>query len=583
MSKSFDEEETYYGILMDKKGIADNTCIYIPQYLIKGCVLDDDGTRLFIDELEYTYLMFNDTEIMLSNIENTVGFVISERELLNLYPDCSIDKAKQKYFDFIYKRAYIGFYYPEHDAIKIVNIPLEKTRNTVTDLQSGDKFNIEPLSESDKELLGEQLEENDGASLIVIEANLFKKIMESNDADMREQLNQIYSNYEEMNSHFLDEEDDEQSTIDNDLKENSNIEFQAKKNIVREMKQFFDAKIIGQEEAKKDVISAIIMNQLSDKSRNCCLLVGPTGSGKTLIAETVSEYFNMPMEIIDTTQLTMPGYVGANIEDFLARLLEKSNGDLEKAEKGIIVFDEIDKKGSQSNGDVAGKGVLNTLLPFLQGTTYDVKYGRDTVRFSTSKLTIFATGAFTDVVERKDAKNKTIGFNVETNQNKEKQDIEYKPLEISDFVKYGNMPVEIMGRFTTITQLTGHTKSSLRKILTDSNISALLEEEKKLAKIGIVLFWDDEYLDKVAEEALKLKTGARSLKTIIEKSIKEARWEVLENMESYQAIFLTKDTVTDNLNCQLIDNDNNVIILRDVLSQRTLEKQKIKTLNNPSQ
>ena len=583
MSKSFDEEETYYGILMDKKGIADNTCIYIPQYLIKGCVLDDDGTRLFIDELEYTYLMFNDTEIMLSNIENTVGFVISERELLNLYPDCSIDKAKQKYFDFIYKRAYIGFYYPEHDAIKIVNIPLEKTRNTVTDLQSGDKFNIEPLSESDKELLGEQLEENDGASLIVIEANLFKKIMESNDADMREQLNQIYSNYEEMNSHFLDEEDDEQSTIDNDLKENSNIEFQAKKNIVREMKQFFDAKIIGQEEAKKDVISAIIMNQLSDKSRNCCLLVGPTGSGKTLIAETVSEYFNMPMEIIDTTQLTMPGYVGANIEDFLARLLEKSNGDLEKAEKGIIVFDEIDKKGSQSNGDVAGKGVLNTLLPFLQGTTYDVKYGRDTVRFSTSKLTIFATGAFTDVVERKDAKNKTIGFNVETNQNKEKQDIEYKPLEISDFVKYGNMPVEIMGRFTTITQLTGHTKSSLRKILTDSNISALLEEEKKLAKIGIVLFWDDEYLDKVAEEALKLKTGARSLKTIIEKGIKEARWEVLENMESYQAIFLTKDTVTDNLNCQLIDNDNNVIILRDVLSQRTLEKQKIKTLNNPSQ
>ena len=93
-----------------------------------------------------------------------------------------------------------------------------------------------------------------------------------------------------------------------------------------------------------------------------------------------------PIEIIDTTQLTIPGYVGSNIEDFLERLLAKTKGNLEQAENGVVVFDEIDKKGSESNGDVSGKGVLNTLLPFIQGTTYDVKYNGRTMHFNTSNL-----------------------------------------------------------------------------------------------------------------------------------------------------------------------------------------------------
>lgn len=338
---------------------------------------------------------------------------------------------------------------------------------------------------------------------------------------------------------------------------------------VKEIKKYFDEKIIGQEEAKKDVISAIVMNKLSDNpsSKNNCLLVGPTGSGKTLLAEAVSKYFDMPMEIIDTTQITVPGYVGASIEDFLARLVIKA-GSVEKAEQGIVVFDEIDKKGTDSNGDVNGKGVLNTLLPFIQGTTYDVKVNNRTQQFNTSKLTIFATGAFTDVAAESDNNytSNNIGFN-STNK-KPKEDIEYKKLEIEDFVKYGNMPIELMGRFSVITQLTGHTIESLKQILTLSNESALLIEKEKLNKINIELRWTEGYLDSVANQAIKLKTGARSLKSTVEKSIKEARWEVLNNLDIYRGIILTEKSVNDNLNCSLIDLNGNIHNLKDIIDSK---------------
>lgn len=325
---------------------------------------------------------------------------------------------------------------------------------------------------------------------------------------------------------------------------------------VKDIKKYFDSIIIGQEKAKKTIISAIITNQLSDfKSKNSCLLVGPTGSGKTLIAETVSEYFKVPILIIDTTQITVPGYVGSNIEDFLSQLLIKANGDMKKAEEGIVVFDEIDKKGSEKNDDISGKGVLNTLLPFLQGTTYNVKYNGKTIPFNTSKLTIFATGAFTDVVKQKHNSSSysetKIGFNCE--DSKEQEDIKYPKLEIEDFVEYGNMPIELMGRFSNIVQLDGHTKESLKTILVDSKRSPLISEKNILSKMNVNLTWTEDYLDAVAEKALELKTGARSLKATVEESISEVRWEIFENIGKYSQIILSKETVLDNRKVTLMD------------------------------
>lgn len=222
---------------------------------------------------------------------------------------------------------------------------------------------------------------------------------------------------------------------------------------------------------------------------------------------------------------------------------------------------------------------MNTLLPFLQGTTYDIKYNNRTLHFDTSKLTIFATGAFTDVAKAKgqDHSN-SIGFCSTLKDGNAKEDIEYDIFEYDDLVKYGNMPVELIGRFSTITPLSGHTKESLRTILTESNVSALLSERNKLKKLGIDLVWTDGYLDAVASKALELKTGARSLKTTVEKSVKEARWEAIENLGDYSSIILTAKTVYDNKDCELIDQNGNSYKLRDILSikhdEENLEKGK---------
>lgn len=344
---------------------------------------------------------------------------------------------------------------------------------------------------------------------------------------------------------------------ENDKKDKRDILFNPK-----EMKKFLDEKIIGQEQAKKDIVSAIFMNSLSDEaiSKNTCLLVGPTGSGKTLIAKSVADYLNLPIVNIDTTQLTVPGYVGASLEDFLVNLVEKANGNIKEAEKGIVILDEVDKKGSSNNSDVSGKGVLNTLLPFIQGTTYTLTYKQRKIPFDTSKLTIFMTGAFTDVakgVSNNSGYNNTqIGF--KKSDDKEKlEDISYKQLTIEDFVKYGNFPIELIGRISTITQLGGHTKESLKSILTDSNISILKLEQEKLKKLNIEIRYGEDYLDAVASKAMELKTGARSLKSTVENSIKEARWEVITNPDEYDAIILNKDTVDDNKKAILLHKDGN--------------------------
>lgn len=337
------------------------------------------------------------------------------------------------------------------------------------------------------------------------------------------------------------------------------------------MKQFLDERIIDQEQAKKDVISAIFMNSLSDEaiSKNTCLLVGPTGSGKTLIVESIADYLKLPIVNIDATQLTIPGFVGASLEDFLVKLVESTNGNIEEAERGIVIFDELDKKGSENNSDVSGKGVLNTLLPFIQGTTYTLTYNKRKIPFDTSNLTIFMTGAFTDVArgvsDNLRYNNTKVGFNT-SNDEPNMEDVTYKKLNVEDFVKYGNFPIELIGRISTITQLNGHTKESLKKILTDSNISVLKLEQKKLKKLDVELKYDEDYLDAVALKAMQLGTGARSLKATVEDSIKEANWEVMINPGEYSAIILNKDAVDDNEKAIVVQKDGNystVLELRD--------------------
>lgn len=582
------ELNRYFGILMSKKTIDEGIIVFIPESLVEGKIVEyEDGYSYFRDINGIEYLLMEDVENITGN-ESCVGFVINDEEIYQYSNNSELDwdEAKHLYFEASQKLTHFGFYHVLENRIVVMSLNLNRVLDRINECD-----NISNLNISDEELYTilmsdeidflDNLEEMDNVSNIekinkeqaevVLSIDVFKNIVNSKSLEeMKQKLDKIDLIFEKLlRGEVVQEEDnfnlDEHDKREKELEEvfshldeyNSTT---ALKYNVKEMKRYFDSKIIGQEEAKKDVILSVVMNSLStdSKDRNSCLLIGPTGSGKTLIVQVLAEYLNKPMQIIDTTQLTVPGYVGSNIEDFLEKLISKANGDIKKAEEGIVVFDEIDKKGSDKNSDISGRGLLNTLLPFMQGTDYTVPYKGKKVNFNTSKLTILATGAFANVANKGDSDkaytNNTIGYLSNLN-NVKKEDIEYPKITIEDLEKYGNMPIELLGRFTTISQLSGHTQESLCKILTESEISPLKSSKEKLEKVGVELSWTKDYLEEVANKALELKTGARSLKATVDKSIKEVSWKVIEDLGKYSSIVLTKDTVLDNTNCLLIDKN----------------------------
>ncbi len=634
--------KTDYAILMIKKKLEEGIYYFIPETIIEGNFFEEEEDIWFQDSLGNEYLTIHNTELIFNEVECGVGYVISENDLLNKYPNLSIHEAKAQYFQEICQISHFGFHLLKEDIICIIPMYFKELLYKINEQDITMDNNVvdidlseinQPEYNSSGQIMSEYEKEQSKAQKVNVDNNKitdnitdlisnFIKIYNSFDSidnleNMKKAIKELMDSYVKLNkwldtlpSNNVQEEKEMLYTLYNlynDLlkiddfgliqssikqiqknqtkhiekiislyKKNQEVKTAKTnkvKNIdVRKMKQYFDQIIIGQEEAKRDVISTIVMNQLGDSSsKNSCLLVGPTGSGKTLLVETISQYLNLPMEIVDTTQLTVPGYQGANIEDFLLRLLIKSGEDLSKAEKGIIVFDEIDKKGSLQNNDVSGKGVLNTLLPFLQGTTYNLNFNGRVITFNTQKLTIFATGAFTDVAEAKSKINNHIGFNIHT-ENDQTEDIYYYKLDAEDFVKYGKIPIELIGRFSTISQLSGHTENSLKEIIKNSLKSPLLLEQTKLQSLNIDLSWDEFYIDTLVKQALQLKTGARSLKNIVEYSLKMARWEVLLHLGEYQQICLNGNTPLDNTDCILLNQKGEQISLKEILREKEAMK-----------
>jgi ATP-dependent Clp protease ATP-binding subunit ClpX len=630
-----EDNEELYGILMKRIELQDGIYLLNPIRIVKGKTIcyDENGEevsekdadlRLFVDDLGNNYSLLRDTVGDPEEME-VIGAAADINKIKENYPDDDPLDVISDMFNNICNEVQLAIYVESAD--QVINFPLnlvEVQGLLEATNPSKDKKFIMPDKETimqplfnthittEENMLDipdpDELEPDESAqidSAIGIEINSFKKLLEINNyEELHKSLLVFFEAYKKYREALLPEENIEEGS--NTLAEELEVKQlatiapkedkaktvekpQEEKINIHQMKEYFDKRIIGQEAAKRDVILSVMMNRVNEDSKNksTCLLIGPTGSGKTLIAETVGEYFDIPVQTIDTTQLTIPGYIGADIDDFLVDLLEKANGDLNKAEHGVVILDELDKKGSDSNGDISGKGVLNTLLPFIQGTTYNIKYHLKIVPFNTSNLTIFGTGAFTDVAQNKNKdiinkcySNTSIGFNSNVIKSDNTQDIKYPKITGDDLVKYGKMPVELIGRFTTITQLSGHTKESLRTILTNSDISPLLSLEKKLDKLGIDLTYTDGYLDAVAEKALEKKSGARSLKKVIEETTNPSIWTATYN-DSYYRIILNKDTVKDPLNSILVGLDDVEYSVREVLNQsesKKEEKQMVRTL-----
>ena len=536
----------------------------------------DPDSKIFVDRNGKEYLSMVDRVLLMSEVSRAYGNLIDIDDLPDMMQTDSVRQAISDYSDHCSKYIYYVSRTKE-DALFCIPINLDTLRdnmsNVIKDISHSLKEHESPIDDRTVvEYDDDEEEEEDFED--VAESAIHSKEIRADIADiLLNIMDGVYSLEElkELRDVVILQKEDIDGLLDSlDLQieasekgesfvtlkgEEEKKELDVSKKIIKpasvsKPQNYIDindlfkkvtSTLIAQDEPTRRVITEIARKEHNPTSKNRGLLItGATGTGKTKMMQLIAKYLDRPFIKVDSTQLTVPGYVGKDIEEVLWDLYVQCGKNKERAENAIVFFDEIDKKGSSKKDDVSGRGVLNVLLPFIEGASYDacesVKSKSESVKIDTKNMIVILGGAFTDVY--KDLKEaNSIGFGADINKSTTS-----RKATTQDFIDKAKMPDEFMGR-VSIVKLNDLDVDDIKRIIVESDESAVKVQKKLFQELGVKLTLGDDYIDALANLAQKRQTGARGLNTVVDETTWEAYGDAYSHLGDYSEIILSAETI----------------------------------------